>query len=132
VKEIKSFLVCCFVVLFAGLPVHSQISYCPNLGFEQGNFTNWVGHTWLYSTEVPSINTDKVEGIVYRRHSIMSDITEYDANTGYALKTIPPGYRYSARLGDVIIRSVDAKPRGWEQSLRYTMTIDSNNALLVI
>jgi len=60
----------------------------------------------------------------------MSDTTAYDANTGYALKKIPKGYLYSARLGDEIISS-DGNPRCWEQSLRYTMTIDSTNALLI-
>ncbi|MCX6300606.1 MAG: PKD domain-containing protein, partial [Bacteroidia bacterium] len=62
---------------------------------------------------------------------IMSDTTEYDANTGYALKKIPSGYLYSARLGDEIT-SADRAPRCWEQSLRYTMKIDSSNALLIL
>lgn len=79
---------------------------------------------------VPSINTNPVQGIVNRRHAIMSDTSEYDANTGYALRKIPKGYKYSARLGDQIISS-DMNPRCWEQSLRYTMTIDSSNALLI-
>jgi hypothetical protein len=61
----------------------------------------------------------------------MSDTTAYDENTGYALRKIPPGYLYSARLGDVIIGS-DPNPRCWKQNLRYTMTIDSTNALLIL
>lgn len=60
----------------------------------------------------------------------MSDTSEYDKNTGYALRKIPKGYKYSARLGDEIISS-DANPRCWEQSLRYTMKVDSSNALLI-
>ncbi|MBN2274290.1 MAG: gliding motility-associated C-terminal domain-containing protein [Bacteroidales bacterium] len=131
-KENRPFIVCFFLILSGGLNAFTQLSYCPNLGFEHGNFTNWAGHTWLYSMEVPEINTEKVEGFVTRRHTIITDNNAYDAYTGYALKKIPPGYRYSARLGDVIIRSQDAIPRCWNQSLRYTMTIDSNNALLVI
>jgi gliding motility-associated-like protein len=47
------------------------------------------------------------------------------------LKKIPPGYKFSARLGDEIITG-DPNPRCWEQSLRYTMTVDSTNALLIM
>jgi gliding motility-associated-like protein len=61
----------------------------------------------------------------------MSDTSAYDANTGYALRKIPSGYPYSARLGDEILSS-DSNPRAWEQSLQYTMTVDSSNALLVM
>jgi gliding motility-associated-like protein len=128
---IRPTLLSCIITLFACGSIFAQESYCKNLGFESGNFTNWVGYTWLYSTDVTSINTPKVQGIVSRRHVIMSDTTAYDINTGYALKKIPAGYSYSARLGDEITSS-DANPRCWEQSLRYTMTVDSNNALLVV
>jgi gliding motility-associated-like protein len=101
-----------------------------NLDFKLGNFTNWVGYTWRNSIEVPGISTSPVQGFVSRRHTIMSDTSAYDANTGYALRKIPKGYKYSARLGDAII-SGDGMPRCWEQSLRYTMAIDSSNALLI-
>jgi gliding motility-associated-like protein len=96
-----------------------------------GNFTNWVGYTWRYSQLVTSINTSPVPGIINRRQTIMSDTTAYDANTGYQLRKIPPGYKYSARLGDEIL-SGDVNPRCWQQSLRYTMSVDSNNALLIL
>jgi gliding motility-associated-like protein len=125
----KLFLSLLFLQLWTSL--HAQSSYCRNLSFELGNFTNWTGYTWRYSQLVPSINSSPVKGIIDRRQTIMSDITAYDANTGYALKKIPPGYLYSARLGDVIL-SGDVNPRCWQQSLRYTMSIDSNNALLIL
>jgi gliding motility-associated-like protein len=80
---------------------------------------------------VTSINSNPVMGIVDRRQTIMSDTTAYDEYTGYALKKVPSGYLYSARLGDKII-STDGNPRCWEQSLRYTMTVDSSNALLIL
>ena len=130
-KVSKSFLFFCLFSIWAWTSLHAQSSYCKNLNFELGNFTNWVGYTWRYSLLVPSINTNPVPGIVNRRQTIMSDTSAYDANTGYALRKIPKGYKYSARLGDEIISS-DASPRDWEQSLRYTMTIDSNNALLIL
>jgi gliding motility-associated-like protein len=116
--------------LFNWTLLHSQTGSSNNLGFESGNFKNWVGYTWRYSQLVPSINTSPVAGIVNRRHTIMSDTSAYDANTGNALRKIPKGYRYSARLGDEITTS-DISPRCWQQSLRYSITIDSSNALII-
>jgi gliding motility-associated-like protein len=127
----KSILLFNLVFLGVWPSLHAQSSYCRNLSFELGNFTNWTGYTWIYSTRVPTLNTNKVQGIVYRRQTIMSDTTAYDANTGNTLRKIPRGYKYSARLGDEI-NSSDMSPRALEQSLRYTMTIDSNNALLIL
>ncbi len=96
-----------------------------------GDFTNWTGYTWLYSTEVPTINTSKVAGIVSRRQTIMKDTTAYDAKTGNQLRIIPSGYKYCVRLGDAITSS-DSNPRCWNQSLRYSMTVDSTNSLLIM
>jgi gliding motility-associated-like protein len=45
---------------------------------------------------------------------------------------IPRGYRYSARLGDEINNGDPGSFRCWNQSLRYTMTVDSANALLLL
>lgn len=105
-----------------------------NLGFEKGNFDGWVGYQWLYSSEITSINTSPalVSLPTPRRHVIINDQSAYDEYTGSKLKKIPDGYKYSARLGDVINNNSDARPRDWEQSLRYTMTIDSTNALLIV
>jgi gliding motility-associated-like protein len=130
-KVSKSLLLFYLVWLWMWPSLHAQFPYCKNLSFELGNFTNWVGYTWRYSTQVPSLNTNPIPGVVDRRQTIMSDTTAYDANTGYALRKIPPGYLYSVRLGDEI-NSSDRSPRCLEQSLRYTMTIDSNNALLIL
>jgi gliding motility-associated-like protein len=94
-----------------------------------------VGYTWRNSIDEPQINTDPVPGIIYRRQTIMSDTSEYDANTGYALRKIPKGYKYCARLGDELMSgdgSGNPRARCWEQSLRYTMTIDSSNCLLIL
>jgi gliding motility-associated-like protein len=127
----KTLFLLCLVCLGTWNPLSGQTPYCKNLGFELGNFTNWIGYSWRYSVVMPSINTSPKQGFVSRRHTIMSDTSAYDANTGYALRKIPKGYLYSARLGDEIISS-DGNPRCWEQSLRYTMTIDSSNALLIL
>ncbi len=95
-----------------------------NLGFETGTFTGWVGYTWIYRTDNSSLSTGKVEGIVSGRHTIISDQSAYDSNTGGKLKMIPDGYSHSAKLGS------DTKG-GRHQSLSYTLKIDSTNALLV-
>jgi gliding motility-associated-like protein len=129
-KAGKSLLLFCLVSFLMGSSLHAQNTSGKNLNFALGSFTNWVGYTWRESIDVPSINTNPAPGFVSRRHTIMSDTSAYDANTGYALRKIPKGYKYCARLGDELISS-DKSPRCWEQSLRYTMTIDSSNALLI-
>jgi gliding motility-associated-like protein len=118
--------------MLTGTSLNAQTPYCKNLGFELGNFTNWIGYTWRYSVapDATWINTNPAPGLVSRRHTIMSDTSAYDANTGYALRKIPKGYKYSAKIGDELISS-DRSPRCWDQSLRYTMTIDSSNCLLI-
>jgi gliding motility-associated-like protein len=104
-----------------------------NIGFENGNFSGWKGYVWVYSTAQPSINTS--ESIVTlpsdRRHVIMSDTSAYDSNTGNLLKIIPKGYKYAARIGDAI-RADDISPRCWQQAIRYQLSVDSTNALLVM
>jgi len=47
---------------------------------------------------------------------------------------IPWGYQYSAQLGDRFLRSGDVidSNRFWNESLRYTMDIDSSNAFLLL
>jgi hypothetical protein len=133
-KGIKSVLFYCLVALFSSVTVNAQDSNCQNLGFELGNFTNWTGYNWVYSTDVPSANTSKVQVSIpnQRRQVIMTDTTALDANTGNALRKIPHGYLYSARLGDELNGLDGGSFRCWEQSLRYTMTIDSTNALLIM
>lgn len=114
-------------------PLYGQVPNCLNLGFELGNFTNWVGYTWQYSTEHPSATTSPVEGIVFRRQTIMTDRNAYDPIVGEDLIIIPPGYQYSVRLGDAITEPyVQGVVRCWHQSLRYTMDVDSSNAFLIL
>ena len=128
---------CKYLILFSlicfcmGTSLHAQKSNCQNLGFELGNFTNWAGYTWRYKTDAPQVNTTPVAGIVARRQVIMSDTSAYDANTGYALRKIPKGHLFSARIGDEMKTPDRSLPRNWNQSLRYTMSIDSSNALLI-
>jgi len=130
-KICKSILLFFLVSFLNCIPLHGQ-NTGKNLDFRLGNFTNWVGYTWRYSNEHPTWTTSPVPGNVSRRQTIMSDTGEYDKNTGYALRKIPKGYKYSARLGDEIINSDPVNSRCWNQSLRYTMKIDSSNSLLIL
>lgn len=132
-KTVKIFLIACYLTTHISNSAWSQASFCQNISFEQGDFTNWTGWTWQHS-ELYEVKTDPVEGFVDRRHTIISDPEAYDPNTGYQLKMIPPGYTYSARLGDIITaedRSAD-RFRCWNQTLNYTMDVDEENSLLII
>jgi gliding motility-associated-like protein len=129
----RVYILCCIIALLVKTPLFAQESNCTNLGFELGNFNNWTGYSWIYSIVSTNRNTTPRLGIIYRRQTIISDTTAYDANTGYALKKVPSGYNFSACLGDGFISSDRGLGyRCWHQSLRYTMTIDSSNALLIM
>ncbi len=132
--DLKRIILLCYLTFFSGYVFCADPPEKKNLGFEKGNFDGWVGYQWQYSTEVPSINTSPAVVVLPtpRRHVIISDQSAYDVYTGGKLKKIPDGYKYSARLGDVIYSNADSRPRDWEQSLRYTMTVDSTNALLIL
>ncbi len=131
-KEIKTFSFFFLIALLTWTPVVSQNPNCQNLGFELGDFTNWEGYTWTYSVEHPEVTTLPVAGLLERRQTIITDTEGYDPFTGGELKLIPPGYQYSARLGDAIRTPYSGSARCWNQNLRYTMTIDSANAFLVL
>ena len=123
-------LIC--VICFAGWSTLSAQNSGVNIGFEFGNFINWTGYTWRHKTDVvPEINTFPAAGIVSRRQTIISDTSAYDFYTGYALKEVPSGALFSAKLGDEIFASEMTQPRNWNQSLRYTLKVDSSNALLI-
>lgn len=111
-------------ILFITTILHAQSHYCNNLSFEMGNFTNWTGATWIYCTNGRVASTAPIQGIIPGRQTIMTDTTAYDPNTGNKLKIIPAGYRYSAKLGDAVKGSLD-------ESLSYTLQVDSLNALFI-
>ncbi|MBK7093631.1 MAG: gliding motility-associated C-terminal domain-containing protein [Saprospiraceae bacterium] len=92
------------------------------MGFEYGDFTNWQGFTWVNSTVSSVQSTSPAPG--FSMQTIMSDTSSYDSNTNYKLRKIPEGHLYSARLGDLTKNTSVA-------TLRYTMKVDSLNALLI-
>lgn len=135
-RPVKAALLC-LVLIFSLTSLYAQPSHCTNLDFELGNFDNWTGYTWIHSNNatLPSTSPEICYLPNYRRQEIMTDTSATDPDTGNQLRLIPPGYKYSARLGAIFYHdglNKDAQPRCWDQSLRYTMTIDSANALLVL
>ena len=135
-RNTKRILLLLLFMFFVVCAVQAQPVGTTNLGFETGTFNGWVGYQWRYSTASDLGNSWNTNPAVVslptsRRHVIISDQSAYDPNTGNALKMIPEGYKYSARLGCEIGNS-DTNPRCWEQSLKYTMTVDSSNAFLLM
>jgi len=135
-KKVKLLFLYCMIAFFSWTSLNAQVSHCPNLGFELGDFTNWVGYDWLYSTSHPDRSTAPAQVALptSRRQEIMTDTKAKDPDTGGKLSEIPPGYKYSARLGDLYDHDTinPDTSRLWNESLRYTMTIDSANTLLIL
>lgn len=131
-KKIKFLLFYFLIAFFSRTTANAQSSHCTNLSFELGDFTNWVGYNWRHTNAVNETPV-KVALPSSRRQEIMNDPNARDPFTGNMLRKIPPGYKYSARLGDGWnLSPKDVSPRCWNQSLRYAMAIDSSNALLVL
>ena len=92
---------------------------CPNIGFENGNLSNWqAGTGWC--CPIACNNSAPING----RHTLMSG-PGTDPFTGGAVPVVAPGGgAYSVRLGN---SSVDAQA----ERLSYTMTVDASNSLFV-
>lgn len=113
------------VLLLSFTTSSAQTPVAENIGFTLGNFKNWTGKTWVYSIYPDYyVNTDPAEGINPSRHVIMTNKTFTDPNTDNKLLAVPPGYSYSARLGN------DATGCN-HQSLSYKLTVDEKNPLLI-
>ena len=122
-KKKKSLLIYYFLFFFAVMSAYGADPYCQNLGFELGDFTNWKGYTWVLITNKDSI-LSKPKTSSLKRQTIMTDVNAYDTKTNRQLKIVPPGFKYSARLGDAV-------NGGLMESLSYKLQVDANNALLI-
>jgi gliding motility-associated-like protein len=125
-KSKKSLFICYSFFFLAVMLTYSADLFCQNIGFEKGNFDNWTGYTWVYGFDINNVfkSTPKKKEIVNGRQTIITDKNAYDSFTDRKLKLIPPGYNYSARLGDAVNGNL-------MESLSYTIKVDSSNALLV-
>ena len=121
-------IIFCFFFLLIALPkAYGKDPYCQNLGFELGDFTNWEGYTWSEGqpgTPIPT--TPKVFGMQPNRQAVITTAGYDPVVGGTKLKTIPPGYATSARLGSTYLGL-----GGLRQSLTYALDVSKENAFLV-
>jgi hypothetical protein len=92
-----------------------SFAQCPNIGFENSNFSGWVGNR---GSCCPIIMTNA--GIVANRHTITSGIGT-DVNTCNVVPIVAPGSTRSARLGN---DNINAEAEGL--SYNFTVTPLSN------
>ncbi|MDY0015108.1 MAG: hypothetical protein RBS13_02770, partial [Bacteroidales bacterium] len=133
-KTLRKLILILLLVLAYEHYTQAQIaSSCPNLNFSQGNFTNWVckiSNSSGVGNTAYSYLTWTGSSPVSGRHTIMTDIYAYDNHTcngspNAQLALVPDGFNQSARIGnDYTMNEADA--------ITYQMTVDSNNALLLL
>ena len=130
IKKIGFFII--FIIL-VNLAQAQSSSSCPNFDFSQGNFTDWVCKISTSQGRPSTAYTDLIwtgSNPVITRHTVMTNIYGYDANTcngalNSQLPLIPNGFNQSARIGnDYTMFEADA--------IAYQMTVDTNNALLLL
>ena len=97
----------------------SSISFaqCPNIGFEQGNFSGWVGSRG-FCCPITMFAT----GIVANRHTITTG-NGTDINTCNVVPIVAPGSTRSARLGNDDVGSE-------AEGLSYTFTVTPQSNLI--
>lgn len=92
-------------------------SECLNSDFSAGTFSGWEGYTGLYNA--PNLQ----KGISETRHKIITTST-YDPRTCYQLTTIPPGEKFSVKLGNELGGSE-------AEMLVYTMNVTPDNSIFL-
>ena len=111
------------LLFFMPTKLQSQSS-CPNLNFSFGNFTGWDAYagTWTNGPQRSPITANR-HAIMDAEALILQNILQDEICP--AIPKVPPGFMYSAKLGNM---STNAEL----EALEYTMTVDSNNSLLVL
>jgi hypothetical protein len=114
------------IIILLSIPYFVQ-SQCPNLNFSMGNFINWQGYMGTCNNGNISINPS---AITPSRHTIMDGAQLLRAGQLYderclKIKKVPDGFAFAAKVGN---ESVGAEM----EALEYTMTVDSNNSLLLL
>jgi len=106
------------VALWFGLSLNTGAQECHNLNLELGNFTNWLGYTGTCC----AINTPNL-GIVPGRHTIVTG-NGFAPFTCSQLPEVPPGYQFSARLGN-------SNTGAQAERLTYTVDVTEESTLIV-
>ena len=118
VKKSYIKLVLISLMTIAGSIVYSQVQpACPNANFAQGGFNNWSPFTGDYT------NPFATPGLVSGRHTLIST-PGTDPYTCGGLPYLPTGSFVVARLGNNITNAEG-------EALRYSMTVTTDNALLI-
>jgi len=110
-------------MFFKSVNIQAQ---CPNLNLSYGDFTNWEAYIGSY-VNVPLIEKNSV---IPGRHTIMN--AQLLTSTGNmiderctGIPKVPTGFNYSAKLG--------SEAGGAEmEALSYELTVNSDNALLIV
>jgi gliding motility-associated-like protein len=94
---------------------HDNLTPC-NVEARYGTFEN-------PDVDIGFVNNGSSSGS--SRHTVHTNLNEYDSRTGGQLKTVPPGYTSSVRLGNWLTNSQ-------QESLTYEYTVDTLQSDLLI
>lgn len=109
--KLLRYIAALYIIIYNIAPAKAQ---CDNIGFENGNFDNWVGYYGY-------IGGSDYTGIVSGRHTITSG-TGYDANTCGLIPVVAPGSTHSVKLGNLGCCEYE--------ELIYTLTVTPQNSLI--
>ncbi|MBO4738879.1 MAG: hypothetical protein J5606_04880, partial [Bacteroidales bacterium] len=129
------YFLCTVSLILMSISTFGQSS-CPNLDFSMKNFTNWQAYRDKYKTGSTNIypitlfSTIPISG----QHTIYSfdDIGTAKDEKCDKIQKIPNGFLYSCKLGNEHDARHTPKDSINSNALEYTMTVDSNNSLLLL
>jgi len=125
IRQVRIMLFC-LIAMYVVNHIYAGNPYVKNIALETGQFDScWSSTINAYTSITPPFIREQEMTVPNTRVMIMRDTTLYDVNTGNAIKVIPPGYKYSIKLGNDY-------PGPWSQHLYYKMKVDSTNAYLVV
>ena len=112
----RTFTLLFWLLIFSNEVSSQQTGY--NLDFGSGTFDGWVGGTGY-------VTDDKMKEfkIVKNRHTIMNENLT-DINTCDMIEVLPPGAKFSARLGN-------DKTGKQAESLSYALAVSESNSLFI-
>jgi gliding motility-associated-like protein len=144
-------------LLFSSCALFAFSQNCPNIGFEEGTVSSWTCLSGTFgmvnppkcNTTLPLIlnpgacqdqggidGTNKPVNFSENRHTIMSNKTGKDPNSNGTVSYVAPGNlfpsgtnNYSFRIGNAVGMD-DKSPDdlAMAEGIRYTLTVDKNNA----
>jgi hypothetical protein len=98
---------------------YTVIAQCNNVGFENGNFSGWIGVYKGSSTGFDTATSNSAPN-TNKSHCLMTT-AGFDATLGGSLlSTLPPGGGKSMRLGN-------SAPSSAKESISYTFIVDASN-----